>query len=161
MKKRVEKVKLVCVDCSKEYEKYPSELKANPSNYCSKKCMDNNRKHGTNLKCEFCDKEFYRRFGDQRKQVTKFCSNECYFNSRVLNAKKTTYLKNGATHIHILVAEKTLNRKLKKGEVVHHIDENKHNNLIENLAILPSQAFHAKVHFGKVDFDEYKLINLI
>jgi hypothetical protein len=60
-----------------------------------------------------------------------------------------------------VIAEIALGRKLDSEEIVHHIDEDKHNNLIENLAILPSQEIHARVHFGNYDFDRYRLINII
>jgi len=43
----------------------------------------------------------------------------------------------------------------------HHIDGNRKNNSIENLAVLPSQKIHAKIHFGNYNFEKYKLINLI
>lgn len=44
-----------------------------------------------------------------------------------------------------------LGRSLTAEEVVHHIDLNKHNNEPSNLAVLPDQAMHARIHFGKVD----------
>lgn len=155
------RVKVICKTCEKEHESYQSQTDGSGFKFCSKKCFDDSRRNGSVVKCQFCDTEFYRRYGEQKKALIQFCSKECYFNDRILSAKKTTYLKFGSVHRHIFIAEKTLGRKLKKGEIVHHIDENKHNNIIENLAVLPSQSFHAQVHFGKVTFEEYKLINLI
>lgn len=50
---------------------------------------------------------------------------------------------------HRIVAEKMLGRKLKKDEVVHHIDGNKRNNDESNLMIV-TRSEHAKLHsFGK------------
>ena len=155
------RVKVICKNCNIEHECYQSETNGTGFKFCSKKCMDNHRRNGSVVSCSFCGDEFYRRFGEQKRAVTQFCSKECYFNDRILNAKKTTYLKFGAKHRHIEIAELALGRKLNKGEVVHHIDEDKHNNNIENLAILPSQSIHAKVHFGNYNFDKYRLINLI
>ncbi|WP_417444616.1 HNH endonuclease [Joostella sp.] len=74
--------------------------------------------------------------------------------------KPTTYPKTGGVHEHRIVAEIVLKRRLNKYEVVHHIDENKHNNSVENLAVLPNQNVHALVHFSDYNFDEYKLLNL-
>lgn len=71
------------------------------------------------------------------------------------------YLRRGDKHIHIAVAEIHLKRKLKPGEVVHHIDENKHNNRPNNLAVLPSASIHHKVHFSNYNFDKYKLENFM
>jgi hypothetical protein len=47
---------------------------------------------------------------------------------------------------HRAVVEKKLGRYLLEEEVVHHIDENKHNNLIENLQVM-SRADHTSLHF--------------
>lgn len=53
----------------------------------------------------------------------------------------------GVVNVHILVAEQKLGRPLKKGEVVHHIDGNKHNNTPENLQVCPSQKAHMEIHY--------------
>ena len=49
---------------------------------------------------------------------------------------------------HVLVAEKKLGRKLKCGEVVHHIDANKKNNDESNLIVFASNADHSAFHKG-------------
>jgi hypothetical protein len=46
---------------------------------------------------------------------------------------------------HSLIAEKVLGRKLKPGEVVHHLDGNGGNNEHNNL-IICTQAYHAGLH---------------
>lgn len=54
---------------------------------------------------------------------------------------------NGTPHDeHILVMEKKLGRKIKKGEIVHHIDNNRQNNSSENLYLYSSHGEHSKVH---------------
>lgn len=57
-----------------------------------------------------------------------------------------TYIKEWGRHQHRVVAEKMLGRKLKKGEIVHHIDNNKHNNNPKNLLVM-TQAQHAALHY--------------
>ncbi len=57
-----------------------------------------------------------------------------------------TYTKTYSRHTHRIVAEQKLGRPLRKGEVVHHRDENKRNNDPDNLIIFASQAEHAKYH---------------
>ena len=47
---------------------------------------------------------------------------------------------------HKLVVEQYFKRKLKDNEVVHHIDGNRQNNKIENLAVLPSHLHHKIGH---------------
>jgi hypothetical protein len=69
--------------------------------------------------------------------------------SKRSTAKPSTYKKVMGRHEHKWVAELKLGRALQKGEVVHHIDGNKHNNSPENLAVM-TQAEHCKLHnFGK------------
>lgn len=48
---------------------------------------------------------------------------------------------------HRLVMEKKLGRFLKENEVVHHIDFNKKNNLVNNLMLFKSQSEHKKYHW--------------
>lgn len=56
------------------------------------------------------------------------------------NAKKGYVLE------HRLVVEKHIGRYLTNKEVIHHIDENKTNNNIENLMLFPTQKTHASFH---------------
>jgi hypothetical protein len=48
--------------------------------------------------------------------------------------------------VHRLVAEVMLGRRLRRGEIVHHRDENKRNNQPGNLEVLPSHSVHAREH---------------
>ena len=52
----------------------------------------------------------------------------------------------GYVYIHQLQAEKKLGRKLNKGECVHHIDENKYNNELDNLMVFKTIADHTAFH---------------
>lgn len=61
-------------------------------------------------------------------------------------AERKSYPKFFGRHLHRTVAELSLGRELKRGEVVHHIDGNKQNNDGENLMVFSSQAEHAAWH---------------
>ena len=47
---------------------------------------------------------------------------------------------------HLIVVEKFIGRKLKPEERVHHINENKSDNRIENLMIFSNDSEHIKFH---------------
>ena len=54
----------------------------------------------------------------------------------------------GYVYIHQLQAEKIINRHLRKGECVHHINENKYDNDLDNLMVFKTIADHTAFHMG-------------
>lgn len=59
---------------------------------------------------------------------------------------KNGYTKYYGRPAHRVAAEKKLGRKLKDGEVVHHMDFNVMNNEPANLMVFKSKADHSKYH---------------
>jgi hypothetical protein len=158
----MKKQTFVCLECGKTFQKYACLLSNPERTFCSKQCVGKAKRHGSTLHCAMCDSEFYRRFGEQDLDVRKnqFCSKECYQEWRSLYRKADTYIKVGSRHLHRIIAEQILGRSLTKDEVIHHMDEDKHNNHPSNLALLPDQAFHAKVHFGEVSDEDLRRLCL-
>lgn len=54
--------------------------------------------------------------------------------------------KSGYMLEHIIIAEQALGRLLPKGAVVHHSNENRHNNTKSNLVICQNEAYHKLLH---------------
>jgi hypothetical protein len=52
---------------------------------------------------------------------------------------------NCGRNVHTVIMEEMIGRKLKKSEVVHHIDEDRLNNDIDNLALMTRSA-HTRLH---------------
>lgn len=59
--------------------------------------------------------------------------------------KRSNYVKLNQRHMHRVVVERHIGRKLESFEIVHHRDEDKWNNDITNLEIM-TQAEHAALH---------------
>ena len=79
--------------------------------------INKNKKHSNNNKGKtYIDNNGYRRFTDSNKLVHRY------------------------------VMEKKLGRKLKQGEIVHHINRNKLDNSFENLEIFSNQEEHERHH---------------
>lgn len=55
----------------------------------------------------------------------------------------------GYAYEHRLIAEEKLQRRLNKGEMIHHVDGNKENNAAENIVICSSIAEHRLNHRKK------------
>lgn len=151
-----DRLKLICRQCGGGFERLECQVGRGRGKFCSKKCYDASQFHGEKIICFLCNKKVYRAYSEQDVGVKEkqFCSRECYFKWRKGKLKETTYPKNGSAHIHRIVVEDAIGRKLLPEEIVHHIDGNKHNYSLENLMVLPDQATHARLHFGEIKNDE-------
>lgn len=69
--------------------------------------------------------------------------------SQCKQASPNNYKKLFGRHEHRVVAEQMIGRPLERGEIVHHIDGNKHNNDPSNLQVM-TQADHLRTHHAEM-----------
>lgn len=162
-----------CVVCGIQCRKSrsPAGLKVLPK-FCSQKCSGiykSKNKKGVrkNFKgiCECCGIEFETYKSPSRK-TPRFCSLKCIGefqkgeNNPAYNGGK--YICNGyyvlflpnhpkrskknMVYEHRFIMECSIGRYLEDEEVVHHIDENKLNNNIDNLILFKNNSEHIKYH---------------
>lgn len=122
MGKQIERVLLGCYYCGKEYKVLPWEYRQKVKRgtkkvYCSWKCRD---KAGVGENSPGWK-------GGRQKQGEYI---------RILTGKNKREFE------HRLVMEKHLGRKLKKGEIIHHINGDTRDNRIKNLVLCISPGFH-------------------
>jgi hypothetical protein len=67
------------------------------------------------------------------------------YDSQRYTGSKNNYVKLKSRHMHRVVAEQKIGRKLLAGEIVHHVDGVKWNNHPDNLLVM-TQAEHARIH---------------
>ena len=125
-------MKVTCDVCGKVFDKSESAVKEH--NFC---CIKHFRKW-----CSERMSVYNKAENPMNKKWTK--KMRLKKREQVLNRTgkgEKTYNKFLGRHEHRVVAERMLGRKLKKNEVVHHIDLNKQNNDECNLVVLPSITF--------------------
>ena len=137
--------------------------------YCSLSCRDAAKRKRVLVTCKNCGNKVEKSYSQAEKWGTHFCSMRCYSEWRaksehggmtieqrermsaerrkMRNTDNTDYyIRHLGKRIHREVAEKKLGRPLRRCEVVHHINGNKHDNRPENLMVFASQGEHAKYH---------------
>ena len=119
-----------CEECGKKISMPPSQYERSKRHFCSRRC---HMKHmNRELNPTRMTPETRKKLSIARKEK--------------LSLGSQSYEKTLGRHTHRIVAEQKIGRPLRKGEVVHHIDGNKHNNEPENLMVFRSQADHARWH---------------
>lgn len=155
-----------CKLCSKEFYAKPYFLKIGQARYCSSVCQYKASKKGKNVHCATCGKETYK----QLKQLTRsksgkfFCSKSCqavWRNQEFVGAKHANWKTGLFAYRSVLLRHKIpkfcilCKTKDVRMLVVHHIDKNRKNNDVSNLAWLCHNC-HFLVHHYKDESLKFK-----
>lgn len=153
MKKEIE---LSCYKCNKKFKRSISlhrlALRRRNKPHCSQKCAHETANTKIKLRCLSCNKKIFRTKAQIDNSKTKrfFCSHSC--SAKVTNNSKTVF---GRSLYRNLALNSFKNAcsicdfNILEALVVHHIDENRNNNTLNNLCILCLNC-HKLVHKNKV-----------
>jgi hypothetical protein len=95
------------------------------------------------VRCDICSKVFSLTRKRFTKSIKHFCSRGCY--KKYLHNPDYIGWRNGQ-RIGRYTLESSLQRRLRPGEVVHHIDGNDMNNELGNLMLFSSPSEHLAFH---------------
>lgn len=165
MREKAPREIVTCGFCGRQFMYRISRKRKFCGKICANAAQANRYRLGRYLKkCIWCGKLFD--VPPRRRFEAKYCSFLCkqkhvavstagrrsaLLAGKTLHGgpvKPTTYLKHRGHHLHREIAEKMLGRKLERGEIVHHLDGNKHNNIQGNL-VVTTQSIHATIHSTK------------
>lgn len=151
------KMCIICPQHGEFWQEPHTHLRGSGCPECGRASTRNQKE----VTCDYCGKVFMRRvIYDKRNNKHVFCCKGCESEFRKLNNStvqwqgghigKSTgykYIRVNGKDVgeHILVMTRHLGRRLKRNEVVHHIDGNKLNNSLENLQLMTRQE-HSRLH---------------
>lgn len=149
-----------CAICQTAFYAKPRHLKIGWGKYCSRICQYQAQHKGRTYKCGVCGAGVYRTPSDLSKAESKrfFCNKSClaiWKNTHAPKGKEHFNWKDGSSAYRNIMKWKNIpaicaqcKLKDKRVLVVHHVDQNRKNNTIDNLRWLCRNC-HYLAHNGK------------
>lgn len=150
-------VSVSCKQCSKQFNAKPSWIKNGYGKYCSRTCSHISNRTGKIVHCFVCNKEVYKRPKALKgsKSGKLFCTKSCqtkWRNAEFVDEKHANW-KGGLHAYRRMMLQSNKNQictlcktQDKRVLAVHHVDENRKNNTIENLQWLCHNCHHLVHH---------------
>ena len=151
-----------CKICDTQFYAKESHLKKGWGKYCSKTCQNIGQRRGKEINCATCDLKDWKSNAQMRhsKSEKYFCSKSCQTVWRNLfySGVKSPSWKNGIHAYRKILSRETDVKKVcilcrtddQRILAVHHIDQNRRNNSIYNLAWLCHNCHHLVHHYLEV-----------
>ena len=157
-------VNIKCKICSKEFKIKPYFLKQGQGKYCSRKCTHESFKKGRVTVCATCNTNLIRVPSDFLNSKSKlfFCNKSCQtiWRNKEYSGKKHSQWKGGRSVYRKIQMSKHISKqcflcKISDARViiVHHLDENRNNNIGSNLIWLCRNCHHL-VHYDRLAKNE-------
>lgn len=155
-----------CEKCNGVFYVRPAHLSKGWGKYCSAKCQHESARSGSTVKCHICGNETYKTLLQVARSKSKkfFCGKSCQtkWRNKEFSGEKSLLWKNGQTTYRDIMLKKSVPRKCVLCQekdfrvlAVHHIDQNRKNYKVENLAWLCHNCHHL-VHSDLIISDEFK-----
>ncbi len=154
-------VTVQCVTCANPFETKPSTIKRGYGKYCSITCGRTGNRRGKVVACLICSKEVYRAPEklSRAKSQNYFCSKSCqaiWKNSERIGPNHPNWKHGKSAYRSVLDRHKIVRictlctSKDERILAVHHVDRNRLNNVVDNLAWLCHNC-HFLVHHDTVE----------
>ncbi len=143
----------LCRICSSTFYAKPSWIKKGHAVYCSKDCQNRGRKTGKVVKCFLCQKEVYKQANTIADSTSQqyFCTKACstrWHNAEFKEEKHGNWKHGSFAYRRILerssMAMACTHCGISEKELLlaHHVDKNRKNNALSNLAWLCHNCHH-------------------